>query len=152
MGITGIYEGYINTPSIILDSSTDNTDNFTSNASIIIEKQYNRWYFTLNSNGTNGYIRTGNAFNLTNYLYLKSSGSVSKASVTDKWTICSLCVSSNPNFNGFIAESSPFQYSTSKSTIICNISNITGMYYIYFHIQGDWTSGANIYSITLSNS
>lgn len=151
MGITGTYEGFVTSPTTILEElNVDNTGGMSSNSgSVDIRESSRRYYLSLQST-TSLYVRVNNAINVTDYRYLKATGNVSK--YNNIWLQCSMNISTNPNYSGYTATSSQFASSTTSSTIICNITNLTGMYYIYFYLNGVFYSSATIEEIILSNS
>lgn len=156
-GVTGTLQQYTTPPSIVF--SEDVLDNLgwasglspglTSNGQGLIRWSNGRYFI---NDLSEAYVRSDSAVNLTDYKYLKAGVSASK--YNEQWFQIYLCVSTSASFTGFTATSASSQNSASKHTIISDVTNLSGMYYIYFHLVspgGGYASGT-IYSITLSNS
>ena len=152
-GVTGTLEQYLSSPSSILNGETwgsgITSTGFSSNSSPNFMTGSGN-YIINNISGTI-YIRTNTAVNLSSYKYLKLVNSYAK--YNDVWNKSRLCVSTSPNYSGFTAYSSYGTGSTSSSTLISDITLLTGMYYVYIEVYS--VSPYNtykIYSITLSNT
>lgn len=127
------------------------TSGFSSNVGANIKETSTTRSYAINGYSGTFYIRTNSAINMTDYKYLK--GVASTSTYNNVWIKIYLCISTSPNYTGYILTSSAAADSTSKSTLVCDISAISGMYYIYFKIVATSVyQVANIYSISLSNS
>ena len=152
-GVTGTLEQYLSSPSSILNGKTwgsgITSTGFSSNSSPNFMTDTGG-YMINNISGTI-YIRTNTAVNLSSYKYLKLVNSYSK--YNDVWNKSRLCVSTSPNYSGFTAYSSYGTGSTSSSTLISDITLLTGMYYVYIEVYSLSPYNAyRIFSITLSNT
>lgn len=156
LGITGTLKTYLTSPTSILSGETWGAGiatGFSSNENITITHSTSNYVF----NGINAsfYIRTNAAVNMTDYKYLKAVVSETSYTYSDNkiWGQTNLMVSSNPNYSNYICTSAASSPSTSNSTVICDVSSINGMYYIYFKIKhGNIYQSTSVYSITLSNN
>lgn len=154
--VTGTAQQYVSSPSSVFDGTgwgSGLSSGLSSNTSANIMPGTNGGSNQYNINGvSNAYIRTNCAVNLTGYKYLKAV--VSSSKYYDEWFQFYLCVSTSANYSGYTATSAKSADSKSKNTIICDVTNLNGMYYIYFHCvsPGGGFAVGTIYSITLSNS
>lgn len=145
-------ESYLSSPTSILNGVTWGDDlepGFSDTVGANI-KESTSSYFVNGYNGT-FYIRTNSAINMSDYKYLKAT--VSCSTYNNVWIKGYLCISSSANYTNYVVTSAESSNSTSKSTLVCDISNISGMYYVYFKIVSTSIYQVlNIYSITLSNT
>lgn len=153
-GVTGTLQQYTTSPSTILNGTTwasGLSSGFTANGSAYITGSSSSGKYNIN-NLSDEYLRSNSAVNLTDYKYLKAV--VSSSTYYEEWFQLYLCVSTSASFTGYTATSAKSANTTSKNTIISDVTNLSGMYYIYFHCvsPGGGYAGGSIYSITLSNS
>lgn len=154
--VTGTAQQYVSSPSSVFDGTgwgSGLSPGLSSNTSANIMPGTNSGANQYNINGiSDACIRTNCAVNLTGYKYLKAV--VSSSKYYDEWFQFYLCVSTSANYSGYTATSAKSADSTSKNTIICDVTNLNGMYYIYFHCvsPGGGFAVGTIYTITLSNS
>ncbi|WP_448863705.1 hypothetical protein [Clostridium sp.] len=147
--VVGTAPHFVNSPSIIFNAGTwgsglDKGGTVNSGEAIV-----NSTVFRFTGT-TDGYMRTNCAVNLTPYKYLKinctrhpyNSGKLSEF----------LCVSSSPNFTGFVANSATLA-GYSDATLVSDVTSLSGMYFIYLHMSSSHPYAyIDINSIVLSNS
>lgn len=166
--VTGTAESYVSTPSAVFSSGAWGSGlsaDFTTNSGLLtIIKSGNVYVTSSTAGATEVYFRTNCAVNLSSYKYIKSG--VILGTMYNTGT-CSLkmCVSTSPNFSGYVATTSAVSATGTTSTesevrknatIVADVSSLSGMYYIYYiWSAGSSVASANtayIKSITLANS
>lgn len=151
--VTGTLQQYISPPSVILNGSTwdsniTSTGFSSNNSSLNISKETSNYFF--NGVNTTAYARTNSAFDLTDYKYLKATIYVSNYNGLTHTV--HIAVSTSPNYTGLTAASSNVS-NANEATVISDITNLSGMYYVYvvLSMQSAYAS-CQVSSLELANS
>lgn len=147
--VNGTAEQFLSSPSVVVNSASDNSGGFSSNNSSANIKYDKPYGYSINNTSGTTYIRSNNAFNLTPYKYLKAECRGGRYKGVD--SKLAMAVSTNPNYGGLVARSATTSGSTT-ATLISDVTSLKGMYYIYFIYESASVYAVGVWNdVTLSN-